>query len=610
MVEMLETAAILNNMTPRSLILLDEIGRGTSTFDGMSIAWAIVEYIHERGGGAKTLFATHYHELNELEENYKRVKNFHIAVKESDGKILFLRKLCEGGVAHSFGIHVARLAGVPPEVVLSAEKVLKKLEAGASGAGDSSIKGPGEHPGHSQGDGPQLDDTDGRIRHAAGAPAQGRHYEVILILSIMKKFVKELKIVAGLVAESASFAFFSIKSDKLRTFLSLFGVTVGIFSIVAVFCAVDSLKDNIMEGVKSFGSDVVYIDRFPMTAEEDENGEPVAWWDYLQRPEITEDNFEFVARNATLAESVVYVIMGNSNVSYKRNSYSNAYLLITTDGLENVMSIDISNGRNFTQREIRGGANVAILGHNVAKELFGDSYPVGKKVKIKGSSAIVIGVLDRQGESMASMVDTDNAIILPLQYGKTVLASSWGAGMMMASPAEGADRQEFLDELRVLMRTCRGLAPSERDDFAINEMTFLLDMLDSVFRGISRAGWIIGAFSLIIGGFGIANIMFVSVQERMSQIGIQKALGAKRYVILTQFMVEASFLSLAGGLTGILLVLLVSIPVNAVSDVLTITLSPDNALAGMLIAVVLGILSGLLPAWKAATLDPVKAICA
>ena len=139
MVEMLETAAILNNMTPRSLILLDEIGRGTSTFDGMSIAWAIVEYIHEHGDGAKTLFATHYHELNELEENYKRVKNFHIAVKESDGKILFLRKLCEGGVAHSFGIHVARLAGVPPEVVRSAEKILKKLEAGSTGS--DSIKG-------------------------------------------------------------------------------------------------------------------------------------------------------------------------------------------------------------------------------------------------------------------------------------------------------------------------------------------------------------------------------------------------------------------------------------------------------------------------------------
>ena len=424
----------------------------------------------------------------------------------------------------------------------------------------------------------------------------------------MKQFVKELRIVVGLVAESASFAFFSIRSDKLRTFLSLFGVTVGIFSIVAVFCAVDSLKANIMEGVQSFGSDIVYIDRFPMAQEEGEDGEPLQWWDYLQRPEITEENFEYVARNVSLAESVVYIIMGNGNASYRRNNYSNAFLVITTDGLENVMSYSLAEGRDFSQMEIRGGSNVAILGYNVAQELFGDSYPVGKKVKVKGGSATVVGVLEKQGESMVSIVNTDDAVILPLQFGKTVLASAWGSGMMMAAPAEGVSRDAFIDELRLLLRSCRGLSPSERDDFAINEMTFLLDMLDSVFRGISKAGWIIGAFSLIIGGFGIANIMFVSVQERMNQIGIQKALGAKRYVILTQFMVEASFLSLAGGLVGILLVFLISIPVNAVSEYFTITLSPDNAIAGMLIAVVLGILSGLIPAWKAATVDPVRAI--
>ena len=223
MVEMLETAAILNNMTPRSLILLDEIGRGTSTFDGMSIAWAIVEYIHERGGGAKTLFATHYHELNELEENYKRVKNFHIAVKESDGKILFLRKLCEGGVAHSFGgspqlrypcgeagrgaagsgplgregAQEARGRGIRGRGLVhkgqgpvpEAEEAGPQRRPGGSAAFHFPARrpSPGEHPGHSQGDGPQLDDADGRIRHAAGAPAQGRYKQITIVQTSYEK---------------------------------------------------------------------------------------------------------------------------------------------------------------------------------------------------------------------------------------------------------------------------------------------------------------------------------------------------------------------------------------------------------------------------------------
>jgi DNA mismatch repair protein MutS len=133
MVEMLETSMILHNLSPRSLVLLDEIGRGTSTYDGMSIARAIVEYIHEYGDGAKTLFATHYHELNDLESIYPRVKNYHIAVKEVDKKVIFLRKLKEGGVAHSFGLHVARMAGMPHQVIESAEKTLEALEKGVDG---------------------------------------------------------------------------------------------------------------------------------------------------------------------------------------------------------------------------------------------------------------------------------------------------------------------------------------------------------------------------------------------------------------------------------------------------------------------------------------------
>lgn len=422
----------------------------------------------------------------------------------------------------------------------------------------------------------------------------------------MRKFVKEMRIVGGLLAESVSFAYFSIRSDKLRTFLSLFGVTVGIFSIVAVFCTVDSLKDNIMEGIRSFGSDVVYVDRFPLSQGEGE--EESEWWKYLQRPEISEEDYRFVSRNASLAGSVVYVTMGSGSVSFGRRSYGNAYLLATTDGLEDVMEFEIMEGRSFTGIEARGGSSVAVLGHEVAVSLFGDANPVGRKIRVCGSNATVVGVLAGQGESMASFIDTDNAVILPLQYGKTVMTSSWNSGMIMASPAEGVPRQEFLDELRLLLRSNRGLSPSESDDFAINEMTFLLSMLDSVFSGISRAGWIIGAFSLVIGGFGIANIMFVSVSERTRQTGIQKALGARKYAIISQFLAESSFLSVAGGVTGVLLVILATVPVNALSGQFRITVSPDNALCGILISAVLGIVSGLIPAWKAASADPVSSI--
>lgn len=419
----------------------------------------------------------------------------------------------------------------------------------------------------------------------------------------MNKSVRKLGIVGGLVRESVSFACFSMRSDKLRTFLSLFGVTVGIFSVVSVLCAVDSLKDNIMEGLRSFGGDLVYVDRFPVSPDTGEDGSQM-WRKYLQRPEISENDYRSVARNASMAGSVVYMVPGYGTVSYGRRSYGNASLLMAAGGLENVMDIEISEGRALSAAESEGGSCIAVIGHDVARGLFGNWNPVGMKIGICGSKATVAGVISEQGESMASLVDIDNAVILPLGYGKTLPAFSGCSGMMLAVPAESVPRQEFLDELRMLLRSCRGLAPSEEDNFAINEMTMLLSMLDSVFSGISRAGLIIGAFSLLIGGFGIANIMFVSVQERMRQTGIQKALGARRVFILLQFLAESSFLSLAGGLAGVFLVLLVSLPFNALSGQFKVAVSPDNAIAGILVAVVLGAVSGFVPAWKAASSDP------
>ncbi len=416
--------------------------------------------------------------------------------------------------------------------------------------------------------------------------------------------MKEIKIMLGLVRESISFAFSSIRTERLRTFLSLFGVTIGIFSIVAVFCTVDSLRANILEGVKSFGSDVVNINTWPMVMD----GENMPWWEYLKRPPITQDNFEFLARNSKTAANVVYALMDYSQISCGRRHFDNAMLLMTTDGLEHVMSLEVGQGRNFSPMEYTGSANVAILGASVAASLFGEQSAIGQNIKVKGSKTIVVGVLKKQGESMASFVETDNAVVVPINYGKNIASISDNSGLLMANPRPDVSRSEFVEELRLLMRTDRRLSPVEPDNFAINEMTMLIDVFDNIFSKIMLGGWVIGAFSLLIGCFGIANIMFVSVQERINQIGIQKALGAKKYVIVTQFLVESSFFSFIGGLLGLLMVYVISLAFNAVSETFAITFSLENAIQGMLIAIIIGLVSGILPALKAANLNPVEAI--
>lgn len=414
----------------------------------------------------------------------------------------------------------------------------------------------------------------------------------------------------GLMAESVSFAFFSLKSEKLRTFLSLFGVSIGIFSIVTVLCSVDSLEKNILEGIKSFGSDAMFIDIFPMMGdgnETDEEGNPLEWWDYMQRPPITEDQFRYVAGNLSLPGSIVYNVINTGKVSSGRRKVDSPTVLMTTEGVENVMSVEVAEGRNISPAEFRNGANVAVIGDAVAKELFRDEDPLGKRIKVYGSNTVVVGVLKKQGESMATVIETDNTVVIPLLYGKQVSGGGNGLNLIMAAAGEGVDKQAFKEELRILLRSCRRLSPVEKDNFTISEMTFLLNAFDEIFGTISLAGWIIGAFSLVIGGFGIANIMFVSVRERMPQIGIQKALGAKKYVILTQYLVEASVLSVTGGAVGLVLVWLLFMAINS-SGSFVLEISPVNAINGVAISVLIGLLAGLIPAYQAAAVDPVKAI--
>jgi putative ABC transport system permease protein len=432
----------------------------------------------------------------------------------------------------------------------------------------------------------------------------------------MKNLIKKGRVVLIQLKEGITFTWNELKNNKFRTFLSLLGVSIGIFTIVAIFTAVDALKFNVKKGFESFSNNLVQISKWPMTPE-DEDGNPLTdqasmnmeyrWWDYMKRPDITYNHFKFLKANSKLAEDFLFAYGASTRVKYGRNTSGEVNVSCTTSAFEKMLKINIDRGRMITKAEFDEGSLVAIIGNAVASSLFQEEDPIGKMIKIKGYSVTVVGVIEKQGESITNFTDTDNAVYIPYLAGKMVFGLREPDGELDAIPKEGVTSQELSQELRQLMRQARRIRPGQKNDFSINEFATLTDMLDKILGIIKTVGWIIAAFSLLIGGFGIANIMFVSVKERTKIIGIQKALGAKRYFIMTQFLAEALILAVAGALAGILLIAIILwiAPIPAEYDV---HLTFSNILSGVAIASIIGILSGILPAWSAARLNPVDAI--
>ena len=431
-----------------------------------------------------------------------------------------------------------------------------------------------------------------------------------------KSLIKKGRVVLIQLKEGITFTWNELKNNKFRTFLSLLGVSIGIFTIVAIFTAVDALKSNVKKGFESFSNNLVQISKWPMTPE-DEDGNPLTdqasmnmeyrWWDYMKRPDITYNHFKFLKANSKLAEDFLFAYGASTRVKYGRNTSGEVNVSCTTSAFEKMLKINIDRGRMITRAEFDEGSLVAIIGNAVASSLFQEEDPIGKMIKIKGYSVTVVGVIEKQGGSITNFTDTDNAVYIPYLAGKMVFGLREPDGELDAIPKEGVTSQELSQELRQLMRQARRIRPGQKNDFSINEFATLTDMLDKILGIIKTVGWIIAAFSLLIGGFGIANIMFVSVKERTKIIGIQKALGAKRYFIMTQFLAEALILAVAGALAGILLIAIILwiAPIPAEYDV---HLTFGNILSGVAIASVIGILSGILPAWSAARLNPVDAI--
>lgn len=406
-----------------------------------------------------------------------------------------------------------------------------------------------------------------------------------------------------LIFESFRFAMNALRENILRTVLSLLGVTIGIFSIVGVYTMVDSLESNIKGSLSSIGTNVIYVQKWPWFF----GGGDYPWWKYFRRPEPKYEEFKYLKENLENAQAVAMMdFEGGVSCKNGNNSVDALCQGITQDFTE-ITEVPIVNGRYFAPQETESGRNVAILGAEISDALFPDVDPIGQTFKMKGQNLTVIGVQERKGKQIADFGgEPDQKVFIPFLTHKRIFSSGQPYGDIVL---KGFENDEGLFELEGeatgLLRTKRGLRPSQEDSFAMNRPEAAAEALGQLFSTIRGGGFIIGLFSLLIGGFGIANIMFVSVKERTNIIGIQKSLGAKNFFILFQFLFESIFLCLIGGFFGILLVYFLSfLPLGS----LDIILSSGNILFGIIIASVIGVISGIIPAWQASSLDPVIAI--
>jgi putative ABC transport system permease protein len=413
-------------------------------------------------------------------------------------------------------------------------------------------------------------------------------------------------VIIRLVWESLNMAIQSVIVNRLRAMLSLLGITIGIFAIIAVFTIVDSLETNIRESVNSLGSDVIYVEKWPWAPEE---GEEFAWWKYMNRPLPSLDEYEFIKEKSRYAQNVCFLSAVGRRIEYKNNNVEGATIFGVTDGFQDIRSFEIAEGRYFSPIESKAGRNVVVIGSKIAEELFQGIDPIGKYIELMGRKVMVIGVLEKEGKGTFDAFILDEVAILPLEYyrGFVDIKSEMASPQIWVQAKRKVSVEELTFELTQLLRSYRRLQPSDEDNFALNQTSIINNQLDQLFAVLKIAGFFIGIFSIIVGGFGIANIMFVSVKERTHIIGIQKAVGAKRYFILLQFLFESVMLSLAGGIIGLTIVFIGATIITLSVD-FTVSLTLQNILLGVGLSSGIGLISGIFPAWQGARMDPVVAI--
>ncbi len=405
-----------------------------------------------------------------------------------------------------------------------------------------------------------------------------------------------------ILGSSLRLTFQELKNNKTRTALSLLGIAFGIFCIIGVLATVNSLEQNIQNQLKSLGSNSIYIDKWDY-----QGGNDIPFWKYRARPSMKYEEAGMIRERSELLDDVAFLMQANFNVSYKNDVMQSVSIYGVTEEQIVIQPLKFEAGRYFSAAEFNNGSNTCVMGYTLAESLFGfPDAAIGKEVDIKGQKVRVIGVIAKEGKSFVGM-DHDDCVMLTYNFSRRLINVLQSNPIIIAKGKEGVPSVALVSELEGIMRQIRKLSPKQEDNFTLNSVEAISKSLSQSFVMINVVGAIIGGISLIVGMFGIANIMFVTVKERTSVIGLKKAIGAKKRSILFEFLMEAAILCVIGGAFGLLLVYILTLILSGPLNFPVFISVPLMAFT-VVLCIVIGILAGIIPAAKASNLDPVVAI--
>jgi putative ABC transport system permease protein len=411
--------------------------------------------------------------------------------------------------------------------------------------------------------------------------------------------------------EALKMSFMALVNNKLRSALSVLGITIGIFCVVSVYALVHSLEKSLNNQFSKYGSDVLFVQKWSW----DDFGENYPWWNFLKRPESSPEEAEFLSRrlDPALYSSIAFMYNFNRDISAGKEAVKSASIRSISHDYNQVQDVPVSEGRYFSGDESSAGRAVVILGNDIARNLFPGTSALGKQVRIGSFVATVVGVCEYQGSNMMGS-SVDDAVFIPSKWALGIMPYRYANEVqIMVKSSKGGKLDDLKIEVNRLMRQFRKLKPNQENNFSVNQMTMITDAISGMFGQIQKIGIVIGGFAMLVGSFGVANIMFVSVKERTREIGIQKSLGAKNWFIRTQFLLESIWLSIAGGGIGLIFVWLLLLVLDvfakqSMGNGVELSLGLEDIYMGVVTSFVVGLLAGFLPAQAAAKMSPVEAM--